>query len=1171
MTMKVLTKIILVQWYLFEAQEIPIIGHTGILGANGAGKSSIIDAVQVVLSGGDKNKIALNKGSNAKSSRSIREYCLGVVSDPNSIARVEPRERSNTYLTLCFKDTETGDHFCAGVAISSTATNPKETIEGYFITRGRTLTVEDFTDISGEDISSLEWGRVRDRFLQRFNLEKDLNNKASGIMLPNKGPGDFSRHFYTAMSADQGLPMNPHTITKALLSSIAFKPIADTTMFVRKNMLDPQNVNIRELRDSLNFWRGLRDKAKQTAEDIAELKRLEKHCEHVEKAKRDILQHRHTSLAAQIEMCYEISGPAEEALYDLQDVINGNEATLQGNKKEASETQELLFEKKEDLKRQDSEQKIQLLEGKNETLEEKLEIIKADLNSSRAEGLKLEQLQNHKKYIPDTLNQKLNKLQDSIGFNNDLLKGDWLKYPEKIDRLTEDIVKETLAALPGMDKIVTRLWGWITPANEEFEERSQVIASLENNETPLDKDTTLGLADLLKKNRIDSTPICDLVDVNDEEWRGTIEAVLGKSREALIVSPENATTAIRIYRYEGKKFRGSQVVNTRKTAQWKNLCKPGSLAEKITTENPHARAFINLRLGNILCVESEADLLKHDRAATSDLMLNSGGTTTMKTRPRFSLLGIANRKKELQSLKKEHKQQEESLRLLKERQQAHSKVIRTFEYFSEHFKDKPQFFTIKSKEDRALTKKLKHNLTEIASLKAQEDSGLKELIDKLDKKYQKLSSLVEQQQKELDGKRIEVGKLRGKIEEQNNHAEALTLGLREMEKLHPEIDRAEAAVLLDKFRMKFQNEHSPHTAMVKHIADFLEKKAERQEKDEEAVRSGLQEFMSTHSSHQLAKDESGIELTDFDTRAKFISEKKIYLEETTLADYEDRSSTALAQVESLFRNKFISRIGEHLKRVRDSISDLNKALKGRPFHGEYYQFRAHAAPELKAVYRFAEAFDSHNPTATSEIGSLFSPENDPDSPHKVAVEQIKKAFQDDEMAKTIQDYRNYFIFDVEMFDLDGNKVANLKHRIAKGSGGENMAPFYVAIGSSLTSAYKIVERPYSDPFGGMNLAPFDEAFSLLDPANTGNCLDFLKDVNLQVLLAAPEDKYTFLASRLNTIVWITKDGSDVDVEIEHISNKTHTWLKSDSPFASKKEKSASPSESHQASPVLVEG
>ena len=101
--MKKLSKIIMIQWYLFDAEELRVNGATAIVGANAAGKSSILDGVQIVLAGGNKNKIGLNKGSNEGGKREIREYCLGIINDPKSHQRSLERTSANTYLALCLK------------------------------------------------------------------------------------------------------------------------------------------------------------------------------------------------------------------------------------------------------------------------------------------------------------------------------------------------------------------------------------------------------------------------------------------------------------------------------------------------------------------------------------------------------------------------------------------------------------------------------------------------------------------------------------------------------------------------------------------------------------------------------------------------------------------------------------------------------------------------------------------------------------------------------------------------------------------------------------------------------------------------------------------------------------------------------------------------------------
>ena len=64
--MKLLTRIRLVNWHLFENISINCSGTTYFIGINGVGKSTILDAVQFALVGGQRdvrfNQAALSGG-----------------------------------------------------------------------------------------------------------------------------------------------------------------------------------------------------------------------------------------------------------------------------------------------------------------------------------------------------------------------------------------------------------------------------------------------------------------------------------------------------------------------------------------------------------------------------------------------------------------------------------------------------------------------------------------------------------------------------------------------------------------------------------------------------------------------------------------------------------------------------------------------------------------------------------------------------------------------------------------------------------------------------------------------------------------------------------------------------------------------------------------------------
>ncbi len=74
--MKQLTRIRLVNWHLFADTTITCQGTTYFIGVNGAGKSTILDAVQFALVGGQRD-VKFNQAALANSRRTLSSYVRG--------------------------------------------------------------------------------------------------------------------------------------------------------------------------------------------------------------------------------------------------------------------------------------------------------------------------------------------------------------------------------------------------------------------------------------------------------------------------------------------------------------------------------------------------------------------------------------------------------------------------------------------------------------------------------------------------------------------------------------------------------------------------------------------------------------------------------------------------------------------------------------------------------------------------------------------------------------------------------------------------------------------------------------------------------------------------------------------------------------------------------------
>jgi uncharacterized protein YPO0396 len=63
------------------------------------------------------------------------------------------------------------------------------------------------------------------------------------------------------------------------------------------------------------------------------------------------------------------------------------------------------------------------------------------------------------------------------------------------------------------------------------------------------------------------------------------------------------------------------------------------------------------------------------------------------------------------------------------------------------------------------------------------------------------------------------------------------------------------------------------------------------------------------------------------------------------------------------------------------------------------------------------------------------------------------------------------------------------------SGGENQSPYFVVILASYLRAYKRHESRWRDP--SLAIVPIDEAFSKMDTGRIKDCIEAIKDLDLQ--------------------------------------------------------------------------
>ena len=111
---KILTRVRLINWHFFENETISLGGSTLISGENTSGKSTILDAIQLVLT---VNTRKFNMAANEKSNRNLKGY---VRCKTGTIGEVYLRKNvviSN--VALEFYEEKTEKYFVLGVHMMS--------------------------------------------------------------------------------------------------------------------------------------------------------------------------------------------------------------------------------------------------------------------------------------------------------------------------------------------------------------------------------------------------------------------------------------------------------------------------------------------------------------------------------------------------------------------------------------------------------------------------------------------------------------------------------------------------------------------------------------------------------------------------------------------------------------------------------------------------------------------------------------------------------------------------------------------------------------------------------------------------------------------------------------------------------------------------------------------
>lgn len=1066
--MKKLKRMKLINWHRFENCVIDFGETTLLSGENGAGKTTILDAIQfvVICSANFFNKAAHDNGK-----RSLSGYVRCKTGREN-----RPYERTgeiSAHVALEFYEESRDRYFIVGAVIDS-ATEGQETAVRYLMDNRRLSEEMFFKGKTPRSISEF-------RSFNSKGIRQWCKTQTEARKMIKARLGRIEDKFFSL-------------IPKAM----AFKPIDDIKEFVYTYVLDAKEVNIDLLRENVRSYQDLERTLESVKRRMEKLEQIEGFYEEAQdcvkrdgmyefflsQAEVDLIkeriqrleeeiqaeEYRKKQLTSQLEETEKERAQKQEIETNLRVELRQNQdfIALEEQKKELErflEEEKNCLEEKRILKKsikKSLDQMDKLLEIKDvdpcvRECRKRLESIEEIQNVPEARAL-LDQVIQYKNQMYGKVQRKLAEVQirlrerqterEQLEGEIQRLKRKKLSYPEAVERLTEAV-------------------------REEFQRLGR---------------------------KAEPHVLCEVLEIADESWRNAVEGYLNTQRFYILVEPENFDIALGIYdrlRREKKAY-GAGLINTQHMEDF-DEAPEGTLAQTVTSKNKYARRYINMVLGKVKMCQRYEDLKKYSTSITRECMRyqNKVASAIKPEIFRVPFIGKNAFKVQLEQAEKKREVLNEELEMLQEK-------IKNLEFAAD---------PLLTGEDVDVKYRLEI-LTRLSQVKA--------LIQKCReniKTLEKNSTLIEKQiQLEILEKiRTEIEKKAGDLNRQigiaeqkiENRKEQLQAGIQE--KLKFQAHTADLTQKAGDRVLNWKKEYEKQTSQ-KTFQQFKEN-YEKQRKSNWTRKENSEAFMT----EQMVQYKSEYNFGAPASMKGYPEFAAVYdrLRTSELLDYEEKVEAAKQAAEEEFREQFLAKLQENMKQAQGEFKELNRALKDIAFSSEQYEFLYMPSKKYRSYYEML--MDDFNVVQGESIFSGIFHEN-----HREVIDELfeRLAIQNDNNSKTLDeftDYRTYMDYDIKIIHSDGSYSYYSKVCEEK-SGGETQTPFYVTVAASFVQLY-------SNNIGGeaAGLVMFDEAFNNMDDERIGGVLEFLKRLPLQILIAAPPDKIQYIGPQMEETLLIMTD------------------------------------------------
>ena len=1083
---KIFTRMLINNWGGISHKMLEFHEYVNLFsGKSGSGKSTVMDAIQVVLYGSVSANFLNKAADDSKNKRSVLSYLRGAQKD-GTANRGDVDFCSQIVLEI--EDTATHIVTCVGAAFEVAKGDTDLKKYTYFSHSGR-IPKDEYLE------NNVPYSIAQIRKLTE-ERSRSADNRGRGEV--NKVYPSKEAYLYTLYGEIFGQVEQGRMITMEK-SAIALKMTSGTGQFIRDYMFTKTKEDtVATISEQLGAYREIKERVEDLEKRIEMLDKIQVYDRELTNVRAEKVR------TETVLKCIDI----EENIIRLK----GRESELESVEKEADEAKK--------------EQKI--LQDELQTIRDERARVQAELNNSDY-GKKEQELKD--------LEYRIALLADNSAQWRQIVKG--LKRWEEEDvvtdyvsnralqliqeirggALTEKLCKELRThldlALDNITNELSELRISIHETEKDIKEKQDAVEDLQNDRKPYPLELKKARQELQRAlsdrygRKIEVHIFADLFDITDEKWKNAIEGRLGRIKKSMITEPAYALDAAKIFR-RMQQFEEVDLINSEAVQKDSPEADENSLYEAVHAESGYVDRCLKRYLGRIQKCETVEELSTVKDGVTPDCYSYSGYMFRHLRRKDYTknaCIGTKVSKAKLRELQEEIIDLQSSL--IADRQTEESlKEARQFERFGQ---EPEHLMRLAGAADELADHyrrqdRLKEEIKELknGTLAAELQAKTKELTSRIEEKEQAAGRLRE--------KEIETGKKKGKLEEK---IKALKERLDFLMKGYVPNDEIFAEV-------RSALETKSEAAYKKEMTVMAERLFEKETKLQDERIKSRNAFNNTYPAYGFSGVEHDNEVydkvlercrKDFEPKYKEEFEKQYELVYHSLRD--NVIATIHGEIKSAYRHR--RQINKMLSQIRfsDSIYQIDIS-PAKNENGQFYEMLM--AEELDSKVIDHSGFDGQMSLMEDEffrkyerkIGLLtekFMPSREEDGAGREKHKNEMERFAD---------YRNYLDFNMYEQSIDENGIEKKNYvddMAGVDSGGEGQNPKYVA----LLAGFAMLYMQQSNRDSKIRLVLLDEAFSKMDKERSEVCLKYARELELQLIVCVPDERLQSLIRNVDSV------------------------------------------------------